>query len=80
MPTPVGAAPPPPGVTPVFNGPLNDKQKQIILTSAIMMALSTLFMGLRLFTRAFIVKSIGTDDCKFRNTHAEILLIRVLYH
>ncbi|KAF2496759.1 hypothetical protein BU16DRAFT_341033 [Lophium mytilinum] len=62
MSTVPGAIAPPPGVTPHFHGPMNDKQKQVATTASVTMALSTLFLVLRLYTRGVIVKSFGSDD------------------
>ncbi|KAF2816618.1 uncharacterized protein BDZ99DRAFT_494414 [Mytilinidion resinicola] len=58
-----GAIAPPPGVTPHFHGPMNDKQKQVATAASVNMALSTLFLVLRLYTRGIIVRSFGSDDC-----------------
>ena len=59
--TPVTAAVPPPGyeinlVNPPYVG------YQLVAVACVFAALSTLVVGLRLFTRKFLVKTMGWDD------------------
>ena len=58
---------PPPGVTPNFNDPFS-LQPYNILTIAICFALTTPSVAARLYTRYFIIKSVGWEDCK--STHS----------
>ncbi|KAL9620398.1 MAG: hypothetical protein Q9160_005098 [Pyrenula sp. 1 TL-2023] len=57
----IPAAMPPPGVMPDFNSPDNYKHRNIILHSVVL-AISTVAVLVRLYTRAVIKRSIGVDD------------------
>ncbi|KAK8022516.1 hypothetical protein PG993_013283 [Apiospora rasikravindrae] len=59
--TQVPAAPPPPGVIPDFQNPDNYKQANVILHSVVLSA-STIAVLIRIYTRNFITRSMGTDD------------------
>ncbi|OCK80000.1 hypothetical protein K432DRAFT_298591 [Lepidopterella palustris CBS 459.81] len=54
--------PPPSGVTPSFYGPLDTIQRKIIDTFVITLAIATLTLCLRFYTRGWIVGSVGLDD------------------
>lgn len=54
--------PPPPGVTPNFNGSRTELQNQTIVVNSVMIALSTFVLALRLHTRIAICRTIGLDD------------------
>lgn len=60
----VGVILPPPGVIPDFEHP-ESRGYQIILANAILFPLVTLFVVLRIYTRAIIVRNVGSDDCKY---------------
>ncbi|OCK80099.1 hypothetical protein K432DRAFT_298367 [Lepidopterella palustris CBS 459.81] len=62
MGTIVGAVPPPPGITPSFHGPLNEIQQKVIEVYSITLAIATIALGLRFYTRGWIVRSFGLDD------------------
>ena len=59
----VGALPPPPGVIPDFEHPAS-RGYQIVIATAILYPLATFILCLRLYTRAILVRSMGSDDCK----------------
>ena len=61
----VGAMPPPAGVTPDFSGRRTELQDKTIVIFSVMTALSSVFILLRVYTRVFLVKTFGLDDCKF---------------
>jgi hypothetical protein len=63
--TKIPAAPPPPGVKSNFNNPDNYKTQNIILHS-IVLSLVTLAVLMRVYTRAFVKKTFGVDDCELR--------------
>jgi hypothetical protein len=60
----VGAMPPPPGVIPNFEHP-ESRGNQVVVTIAVLLPLATLVLSLRLYTRRMIVRTMGSDDCKF---------------
>ena len=55
---------PPPGVTPNFVNPEN-YQNTLIAALTIFLTIATIFTAAKLYTRAFIVKSIAWEDCKY---------------
>ncbi|KAL2141914.1 hypothetical protein VTI28DRAFT_1799 [Corynascus sepedonium] len=57
----VGLMPPPPGVTPDFHH-TTSVQLRFIIVFAVTYALATIALLLRLYTRAFVVKSVGFDE------------------
>lgn len=57
----VGLMPPPPGVTPDFNH-TTDVQVRFIIVFVVTFSLATIALLLRLYTRAFLVKSLGFDE------------------
>lgn len=58
------ASPPPPGVTPNFDHP-DSIVDSFMATNAACLAIAVLFLALRLYTRIFIVNSLGWDDCLY---------------
>lgn len=54
---------PPPGVVPDFDNP-SGIQGEIHALLIVCAVISTIFVWLRLYTRYFIIKSHGWDDCK----------------
>ncbi|KAF2856139.1 hypothetical protein T440DRAFT_438863 [Plenodomus tracheiphilus IPT5] len=61
--TNVGLMPAPQGVTPDFSGDRSDLQSRIIVVYLVLTAVSTIVLGLRLYTRIFIRRVIiGLDD------------------
>ncbi|PVI00861.1 hypothetical protein DM02DRAFT_728327 [Periconia macrospinosa] len=57
----VGAAPPPPGITPNFINPPT-RLHTFIVVHIVLLSISTLFLGLRFFTARFILRHIRADD------------------
>lgn len=57
-----GAIPAPPGVTPNLINPV-DHTKQNIILHTICLVLITTAITVRLYTRAFITRKLGADDC-----------------
>jgi len=57
--------PPPIGVTPDFSGRRTELQDRTLVIFSVMTALSSIFIFLRVYTRAFLVKTFGLDDYKF---------------
>lgn len=62
----VGAMPPPDGVVPDFSLTRTSVQQKFIVTYAITLGIAILLVLLRLYTRLFLLKSFGLDDCKFK--------------
>lgn len=60
--TKVGLMPAPPGVTADFSGNRSDLQSRIIVVYLTMTVISTIVLGLRLYTRIFIRSMMGLDD------------------
>ena len=63
----VGLARPPPGVTPNFAHP-ESRGYRISITLIVCLVLCTGVVLLRLYTRYFITRMIGVDDCKNPNS------------
>ena len=59
----VGAIPPPPGVTPNFTNPVYHSGA-IIPLSAVFITLATIFLAIRIYTKAVILKVFGLEDCE----------------
>ena len=64
MPTRQGVMPPPPGVTPNFDysNPWLFMQSRAIIIAGLVFA--TLFLGLRLYTKTYLLRKFGWDDGK----------------
>lgn len=60
------AAKPPPGVTPDYDNPARNGVCRLFVVIPLLMALATIMVALRLYTRKFIVKNVGMDDCRSR--------------
>jgi hypothetical protein len=58
----VGVMPAPIGMEPDFSGDRTDLQNKIIVVYLVMTILSTIVLGLRLYTRIFIRHMTGLDD------------------
>lgn len=59
-----GAGPPPPGVIPAFDNPESIGYRLVIVAS-VFPAVTGLFLFLRLYTAAFILRKWHIDDCAF---------------
>ena len=57
-----GVAPPPPGVTPNFAHPEYHSCGVVPIT-IVFLTLATIFLLLRLYTKARILKLVGAEDC-----------------
>jgi hypothetical protein len=57
-----GVMPAPPGLKNDFSGERTDLQSKIIVVYVVMTILSTIVLGLRLYTRIFIRRMTGLDD------------------
>lgn len=60
----VGARAPPPGVKPNFINP-ESRQNEMVAANAACLTIGILFLLMRLWTRLFLTRSIGWDDCKY---------------
>lgn len=59
----LGALPPPPGVEPNFDNPV-DQMAQNIALHTVLLTLSTICVAIRTYTRVRIMaSSLGADDC-----------------
>lgn len=58
--------PPPDGVVPDFSLTRTSVQQEFILTYAITLGIAIVLVLLRLYTRLFLLKSFGLDDCRCR--------------
>ena len=63
--TPMAA--PPPGVIPNFVNP-DSRGGETIVTVTICLALMVPFFVMRIYSRAFVTRSLGWDDCKDDST------------
>ena len=53
---------PPPGVRPNFVNPVSLHQYNI-LTQAVCLSLTTIFVCMRMWTKAVVLKRVGSEDC-----------------
>ena len=60
--------PPPPGTIPNFVDPPTLENVQIA-AAVVCLALAVLTTVLRMYTKAFVIKAIGWEDCKCPYTH-----------
>ncbi|KAH6712105.1 hypothetical protein BKA61DRAFT_486494 [Leptodontidium sp. MPI-SDFR-AT-0119] len=60
----IGAFPPPFGVVPNFNHP-KSQGNRIVIAIAILLPLATFVFSLRIYTKRMIIRTLGSDDCKF---------------
>ena len=74
LPLDTPALKPPPGVIPNFDNPAG-VQGEIFATLIVCLVVSTIFVWSRLYTRYFIIKSQGWDDC---NVFAVSLLAHLI--
>ena len=63
--TDIGIIPPPDGVTPNFIDP-EYSSGGIVPICAVFLTLSTIFLVLRVYTKAHIIKIFGLEDCQFQ--------------
>ena len=61
----VGILPPPPGQTANFIDP-PDQHVEIIALHSVCLTLITLFVGMRVYLRAFVLRAFGWDDGQSR--------------
>ncbi len=64
MASPTGVIPPPPGVTPQFDG-MSSVQRDMIILFSVTFALATFFLALRLYTAACILRRFALDECLY---------------
>lgn len=69
----IPVSPPPPGVVPNFVNPTN-VIGEFTAIAAIGSLITIVVVGLRLYTRAVIVKQIGYEDCKCRSSEGRASL------
>ena len=62
------AAKPPPGVVPDYDNPARNGVSKLFIIIPLLMAIATIMVLLRLYTRRFIVKKLGADDCKLTSS------------
>lgn len=74
----VPAKPPPPGVKSNFINP-QSRQPEMIAINAILLTIATLFLLMRLWTRSFITRSIGWDDCKWEMLFDIIITLKLTF-
>ncbi len=60
---PVGLVPPPPGVIPNFNNP-ESVYGRVMTAELITLGIALPFVLMRIYTRLFITRAVGWDDCK----------------
>lgn len=53
---------PPPGTSPNFINPVTLKAP-VVAINVVFLALSTIFVSLRLYTRKFLTRALGPGDC-----------------
>lgn len=53
---------PPSGITPNFDKP-NTRGIAFIVVCLLLFTISTIFCGMRVYTKAFITRAVGWDDC-----------------
>jgi hypothetical protein len=58
-----GAAPPPPGVVPDFENPHGAVHLWTILTQLLCIPIVTIFVGLRICTKIFLINRMYAEDC-----------------
>lgn len=58
-----GALEPPPGVTPNFVDPFS-LVKYDVFGQSMCLAVSTLMVGMRMYSKSHLIKSVGWEDCK----------------
>ena len=63
----VGAMAPPDGVTPNFDGHLTTLQREFYIIWIVTFFVATVALVMRIYTRGWIVRAFGLDDCKFFN-------------
>lgn len=76
-----GGLPPPPGVTPNFTNPYS-VQPTIIATLVICIVVPSIFVFLRVYTKLFLAKTHGWEDCKcscFRSMSSSLPLLLINY-
>ncbi len=66
------AAEPPPGDTPDYDHPARNGVCLLFVVIPLLMAIATIMVILRLYTRKFIVRNLGADDCKHIKFQKEV--------
>ena len=61
----VGLSPPPPGVIPNFDHP-KSVAYQVIIPAVIGTAIGIPACALRMYTKRYILRLVGSEDCEFR--------------
>ena len=61
----VGALAPPPGVTPNFEHPQGSIKKYNVVAYALGVPVITIFVAVRLYVKAYIIRAIHPEDCEF---------------
>lgn len=72
LPRDTPALQPPPGITSNFDNPYNIKP-EINAALGVCLGVSTVLVWLRLYTRFFIIKCHGWEDCKLLPVHIQEL-------
>ncbi len=67
---------PPPGTSPNFVKPVTSRAP-VIAISVIFLTLSTLFVSLRLYTRKFLNRALGLEDCTCLGVTHELLEVHI---
>lgn len=62
QPRPLGVVPPPPGVTVDLNK-MEPQAEGFRVMTGILMGAATVFVVLRLYTRLFVIRGLGMEDC-----------------
>ena len=70
----VGALPAPPGVEPNFIDPLNQNLAHDIL-HAVGLSVVSVFFVIRLYTRYFIIRRLGWDDCEWKISLSKLAVL-----
>ena len=65
LPSNVPVAPPPPGVHSFLVNPPDTLIRTYSIVCFLLLGISFLTVGLRLYTRAIVLRGVGADDCMF---------------
>ena len=63
---------PPPGVTPNLEDPPIHLLKERLLTMTMCLTFTVLFVMMRMYTKLFVIKSHGWEDCKYISCAIEL--------
>ena len=64
----IGALPPPPGVIPNFADPYSIT-KAALAATIVFLILTTITTGIRCYTKLFIIRKHGWDDCQLKHVY-----------